>query len=249
MRTVPNIWIEKRTIESFDVDMVGRLRPQTLFGFLLNAAWNHARGTSYGYVELSTRNLMWVLIKTQLVVRRQAKWGEQLTIETWGKRIERLYALRDFTVSLLSGEKVASATSLWIVLDKSSGRPQRFNQATDGFPWQPSREELNTDLVKVQELSTGMENARFRVLFSDIDVNGHVGSTRYLQWMIDSHRQEYLEKRELGSIEISFLSEALQKDEVSVFSEEVEGIELCSVRRVADGKDLCRARFRWSPSS
>jgi acyl-ACP thioesterase len=192
---------------------------------------------------------MWVLIKTQLVVRRQAKWGEQLAIETWGKRIERIYALRDFTVSLSSGEKVASATSLWTVLDKSSGRPQRFNQATDGFPWQPSREELNTDLVKVQELSTGRESARFRVLFSDIDVNGHVGSTRYLQWMIDSHRQEYLEKRELGSVEISFLSEALLKDEVSVFSGEVEGSEHCSVRRVADGKDLCRARFRWSPSS
>jgi medium-chain acyl-[acyl-carrier-protein] hydrolase len=248
MSPAPGTWSEQRSIESFDVDMLGRLRPQALFGFLLNSAWNHASGTSYGYHELSGRNLMWVLVKMRLVVKRQAKWGEQIAIETWGKRIERLYALRDFSVSLASGEQVASATSSWMILDKSSGRPQRFNQATDGFPWQPSKDELNTDLEKVRKLGAGEETGRFRVLFSDIDVNGHVNSARYLQWMLDCHRQEHLESRELSGIEISFLSEALPRDEVSVFSEELEDDELCSVRRVADGKELCRARLCWSPA-
>ena len=248
MAKVPAVWREDRLIESYDVDILGRLRPQTLFAYLLHAAWKHAAGTTYGYDELTARNLMWVLIGIQLFVNRYPKWGERLDIETWGKRIERLYALRDFACSSVSGEKLISATSSWVVLDSRSGRPQRFDRTTDGFPWQPGRDEMKTKLGKVQELRSGVEIARFRVLFSDIDVNGHVGSVKYLQWMVDSHSQEHLEAMELESIELSFLSQALPHDRVSVFSQESNHGELCSVRRANDGKELCRAHFVWRAS-
>jgi medium-chain acyl-[acyl-carrier-protein] hydrolase len=248
MDSTLHIWKEQRRIESFDVDILGRLRPQTLFAYLLNSAWNHAKGTVYGYEELSDRNLMWVLIKMQLIIKRQPKWGDQITIETWGKRIERLYALRDFAVSSASGEKMISATSSWTLLDKASGHPRRFHQKTDGFPWQPGREEIETNLQKVPELQSGRQIGRFRVQFSDIDVNRHVNSTKYLQWMIDSHSQEHLEEVEPKAVELSFLAEALPNDEVAVLSESEGDGELCSVIRLKDNKELCRARFEWRPS-
>ncbi|RPJ38411.1 MAG: hypothetical protein EHM27_11225 [Deltaproteobacteria bacterium] len=248
MDSTAPIWEEQRIIESFDVDILGRLRPQTLFAYLLNSAWNHAKGTGYGYEELSARNLMWVLIKMQLIINRQPKWGDRIAIETWGKRIERLYALRDFAVSSASGEKMISATSSWMVLNKRSGRPQRLHQKTDCFPWQPGREEIETNLQKVPELQGGRQIARFGVQFSDIDVNRHVNSTKYLQWMIDSHSLEHLEGAELKAADLSFLAEALPYDEVAVFSEGRGDGELCSVTRVSDNKELCRARFDWRPS-
>jgi len=248
MDSTAHIWKEKRLIESFDVDILGRLRPQTLLAYLLNSAWNHAKGTGYGYEELSVRNLMWVLIKMQLIIKRHPKWDEQVAIETWGKRIERLYALRDFAVSSTSGEKMISATSSWMVLDKTSGRPQRFHLKTDGFPWQPGREEIKTNLQKVPELQSGKQIGHFRVQFSDIDVNRHVNSTKYLQWMIDSHSQEHLEEAELKAVELSFLAEALPNDEVTVLSEDRGKSELCSVIRVSDNRELCRAQFEWRPS-
>ena len=248
MDIAPDIWKEERLIESFDVDVLGRLRPQTLFAYLLNSAWNHARGTNYGHDELSARNLMWVLIKMEMHIKRVPLWGERISIETWGKRIVRLYALRDFVITSEAGEKLVSATSSWMILDRTSGRPQRFYQKSDSFPWQLGRDEIETNLDKVEELKGSIELARFFVLFSDIDVNRHVNSARYLQWMMDSHSYEHLSSTEAGSIELSFLSEALQNDEVTVLSEEMGDRELCSVRRTADGKELCRARFEWHRS-
>jgi medium-chain acyl-[acyl-carrier-protein] hydrolase len=245
MGVAPSIWKQQRVIEPFDVDTLGRLRSQTLFAYLLNSAWSHAKGTNYGHDELLARNLMWVLIKVQILVKRLPTWGEWITIETWGKRRVKLYALRDFTVASGSGEKLVSATSSWMVLDKTSGRPQRFDQKSDSLPWEPGKDEIKTSLEKVQELKGGKELARFRVLFSDIDMNRHVNSAKYLQWMIDSHSHEHLEATEVTSIELSFLSEALPKDEVIVLSEATEEHELCSVRRTGDGKELCRARFEW----
>jgi medium-chain acyl-[acyl-carrier-protein] hydrolase len=245
MVIVPAVWKEKRLIESFDVDIQGRLRPQTLFAFLLNAAWNHASGGIYGYEELSTHNLLWVLIKVQMLIKRLPKWREQIIIETWGKRKVRLYALRDFTMTSETGETLISATSSWMILDRTSGRPQRFDQKSDSLPWLPGKDELETNLEKVQQLNGGKELARFRVHFSDIDVNRHVNSTKYLEWIIDSHSQEHLEAKEIRSLEMSFLSEAIANDEVTVYSEESGGLELCSVRRTVDDKEICRARLQW----
>jgi len=245
MPETPRDWKEKRLVESFDVDLCGRLRPHILFSYLLNSAWNHANGSSYGYAELTARNLMWVLIKFQMVVRAQPKWHDRLSIETWGKRIERLYALRDFRVSAPSGETLVSATSSWLILEKSSGRPQRFDAKADGFPWQPQKEEIETNLEKVAELQEGKQIAGFRVHFSDIDVNRHVGSAKYLQWFIDSHSLEHLEKATPQEISLSFLTEAIIDDEVLVFSNQGNDLELCSLTRANDKKELCRAQIRW----
>jgi medium-chain acyl-[acyl-carrier-protein] hydrolase len=248
MRQVQSYWKEQRLIESFDVDMLSRLRPQTMFAFLLNSAWNHTKGTTYGYEQLSARNLIWALIKVQMIIKGHPKWGDQVEIETWGKRIERLCALRDFVVSSTSGNRLIMATSSWVVLDRTSGRPQKFDTTTDGFPWQLNRDAMETNLQKVPEQKDGKKIGSFRVQFSDIDVHRHVNSAKYLQWMIDSHSQEELEAKELSLIDMSFLAEALPRDEVEVYSEESSGHELCCVRRIEDKKELCRAEFEWRPT-
>ena len=239
------VWREERSIESFDVDARGRLRPHVMLGHLLNSAWNHTRGTPYGYEGLTAQGRMWVLVKIDLRISRIPEWGEKLGIETWGKRIERLFALRDFLVSDESGEAVVRATSSWMILSRESGRPQRLSRMGEEFPWSPDREALKAELGKVDALQSGIELARFPVLHSDIDVNGHVNSTSYLRWMIDAHEHGLMQKRELAALSLSFLAEAMPEDRIAVFSEGSEAGELCCVRHAEDGTDFCRAMMSW----
>lgn len=242
---VPDVWREMRRVESFDIDAAGRLRPQALFAYLLNGAWNHASGTPYGHEELTARGLFWVLTKVQILVRRAPGWGERILLETWSKEAVRLSALRDYAVSSEQGEKLVSATTVWMILDHATGRPQRFSQAPEGFPWRAGRDELETSLRKVPEVTDGAPAAQFRVRYSDIDVNRHVNSARYLQWMVDSHPHDFLEASEPRAIEISFLGQALPDDEVVVHATMARNHELLSIRRAADGRELCRGRFEW----
>jgi len=244
MSDVPPVWKENRLVESFDVDVHGRLRAHVLFGFLLNAAWKHTSFTDHGYHDLSARNQMWVLSKFQLVIRRRARWGDQILIETWGKGTEKLYGLRDFTVSSAGGDRLASATSAWLILDQATRRPLRVDQVI--FPRNPGRQELETDVRRLAPLSAPTEAGRFRAAYSDIDPNGHVTAMRYLAWMTDSHTREFLETMSPASMEISFLGEGALDDEVVVRMEKRDGRELCSVTRETDQKDLCRAEIRWA---
>jgi acyl-ACP thioesterase len=248
MSTTPPILSEQRTIGWFDVDVRRRLRPQALFAYLLDAASKHAEGTVFGYEELAARNLKWVMVKLQLILWQQPKWGETVTVETWGKRIDRLYALRDFRVTDGDGRKLVSGTSAWLIIDRKRGLPQRWDARAEMVPWQTTLDELETSYEKPPELRAGRPVGRYQVHYSDIDVNRHANASRYLQWIVDSHSQEQLESSGLAAFELSFLAEALPNDEVTVLAEERDGRELCSVRRDADGKELCRASLLWRAS-
>jgi acyl-ACP thioesterase len=245
MGTTPPVWKEQRVVESYEIDMFGMLRPHMLFGFLLNSAWGHTQGTPYDFSALSERHQLWVLSKLQLEIRKPSQWGEQISIETWSKGTDRFYALRDFIIWSAHGEKAASATTAWMVLDKSSYRPQKLERMKDDFPSIPGKEEMQTKLKKVPEMEGGTDRAQFDVHFSDIDVNRHVTAAKYLQWILDSYPFEHHAQNRMTSVEISFVAEAVMGDRVTVRAESGPDGELLAVRRSSDGKDLCRAVMGW----
>ncbi len=242
---IPSTWKEQRVVEAFEVDVTRRLRLSELFSFLLSIAWKHALATGFGFQELAERKMMWVLSKFQMAVSRLPEWGEQITIETWGKRIERFYALRDFLVSSPKGARLASATGAWMILDKDNYRPKKLEQLMAGFPWQEGNSALEGSLRRVAEGAKGQDRLRHRVVFSDLDMNNHVNAAKYLQWVMDSYSREVLESRQVETVEISFLAEATVDDEIAVQFAEIDGQEICTVRRIADQKDLCRSTVAW----
>jgi len=245
--SIPRAWKGQRVVESFEVDREGRLRPHVMFGWLLAAAWGHTRGTAWSFEAVSARQLMWVLNKLQLDVTRMPRWEEQVTVETWGKRIERFYALRDFVICAHSGERLAAATTAWMTLDSRSYRPQKLDDMKAEFPWNEERSEVETSLKKVGELSGGEARGSFRVCYTDIDVNRHATATKYLQWMLDSFPLEKLTARDLASAEISFLAEATLDDVVTVTVQADGAADLCDIRRASDQQALCRAVLAWRP--
>jgi len=245
MSEVPLSWYEQRGVESFEVDRNGRLKPHMLLAYLLNSAWRHATLMAHGFEHLDGRNQMWVLTKFQAAITRLPSWGERVNIDTWPKGVKKLCAMRDFIVSSAEGGKLVSATSAWMVLDKDGHRPLRIDKMN--FPWNTARTEMETSLEKVPELASGVLSGSFRTVYSDIDVNQHVTAPKYLQWVTDSHEPSFLEAMRPVSLEISFLAEAVIGDEVSVYLEQRDGVELSSVKRAADGAELCRTSITWAP--
>ncbi len=250
MGKVPAIWREECVVQSFDVDMFGTMKPQSLLALLLNGCWNCTENTFYAYKELLAKNQIWVLLKLQLQIETLPKWHDRIVLETWGKGVRKFYATRDFKISDLEGHRLACATSGWIILDRKSGHPYRFDPSSDGFPWLPNKQELETTMEKVPEPTRGGEAARYRVSFSDIDVNLHANATKYLQWMIDSSPRSMLEAMRVRSAELSFLAEAALGDEVAVLVEqETQNEELLSIRRPSDSKELARGKIVWEARS
>ena len=55
-----------------------------------------------------------------------------------------------------------------------------------------------------------------RILYSDIDINRHLYSMRYLQMALDTFDVEYLERCNISEIDLNFIAEVLCGETVDV---------------------------------
>ncbi|HUI29823.1 MAG TPA: acyl-ACP thioesterase domain-containing protein [Candidatus Acidoferrales bacterium] len=246
--------IHKQTfrLHSYEVDQRGVARPDILLSFMLDSAWGHTRDTEFSYSELNDEGQLWVLSRFLAVFHDLPKWDDEITVETWGKGTDKIFGLRDFMVCSQSEKKFLSATSAWLIIDRKTSRIQRIDALDRKFPTQLYRDEIETKLEKIETRDADKTDFKHVVRSSDLDVNRHVNSSKYLLWMLDSFPAEYSEKKNLKSFEINFLSEAKLYDEIYVSSMRDESVLsggenfYCEVRRESGDAELCRARIVWN---
>jgi acyl-ACP thioesterase len=244
----PVIAIHKRTyrLHSYEVDLRGRARPDILLCFMLDSAWAHTKDTEFSYLELKDEGQLWVLSRFFAVFHGLPKWDDEILVETWGKGTDKLFGLRDFIIHSQSGEKLVSATSAWLIIDRKTSRIQRIDKLERNFPIQLGRNEIEARLEKIELQTAERTNFRSVVRFSDLDVNGHVNSSKYMQWILDSFPVDYSEKRSLKSFEINFTAEAKLGDTVYISTSNFGDNFYCEVKRESDDADLCKARVVWN---
>jgi medium-chain acyl-[acyl-carrier-protein] hydrolase len=57
------------------------------------------------------------------------------------------------------------------------------------------------------------------VVYSDLDLNRHVYSIRYIQWILDSIPLEDFAAKKIRQLDINYLSEAFYDDEIKVLGD------------------------------
>jgi len=181
--SVPARLEERFRIRSYEVEPDGRLRLVVLGRMLQEAAWQHAQMLGKGFAERESGALFWVLSRLRLRMDRYPRWGDEFTVRTWPVGTEKLLAVREF--ALLDGDRVLGrATSGWLVVDGTSGRPVRPQKLVADLPVTPT--EFNGDLARLPDLSDAIPQDPRIVQYHDIDQYRHANNTAYLEWMIDA---------------------------------------------------------------
>lgn len=240
-------WVDEYPVKSYDADAEGAARPSCLFRWMLDAAWGHVTGTPFGFSELEGKGKFWVLSKFDARFSRMPRWTEAVKVLTWGTGVERFQALRRFSLSLPDGTLLGEASSAWLVLDRATYRPQRLEELMRHFSFASEDDGGREVLEKLPKPDAGAPPRRLTVLWSDLDVNRHVNSARYLEWAMDSAPEDRL-KTGLSGFRINFLAEARLGEEVAVRAAQEEGeAHLCGISRPSDGVELCTVRLTWRP--
>jgi acyl-ACP thioesterase len=191
-------------VMSFQVDPRGKLRWASLGDLLQEVAWKHADSRDFGQA-LFDKGLVWVLSRFHIEVQQMPTWGDRIKVETAGRGVSKLFALREFSVSDEAGNQLAWAMSAWLLLDINTKRPQRPSAVLPSELFDPVADE---DLVPAKvEIPLSMEfHGRINVLPSDLDMNNHVNNVSYIRWIEDvALTRGY----PLSSLKINYLSEAL----------------------------------------
>ena len=232
-------------VEPFHVDFTGRIFMGVLGNHLLNAAGNHSSRRGWGIGALNETRHTWVLSRLSVEMTEMPRQNEHIEIRTWVESVMKLFTNRNFSIHRADGTVLGYARSVWAMIDMETRRPCDLLSLYDG--------DILSYVVSEEENVCPIEgHGRFRfrepelvrtldVRYSDIDINRHVNSIKYMEHILDLFSREELE-RGLRRFEIAYKAESRMGDTLSFYVQRGEvGETDVEVRR--GGEDVvCQAR-------
>ena len=188
-----------------EVDGQRKLRLFNLENYLLEVAGTVADELGFGIAKLHPMGLTWILTRMSIEMNELPTHCEKVRFETWIESNVHMLSTRDFRI--YSGDRqIGQVKSVWAVLDLEKREivnvfnEPMFEGCVDGEVIEMARVRMTT----IPE-PTGV--VPHKVVYSDIDYNGHCNSCRYLQAMTDAYLPDYYGKK--VRLDISYSKEAM----------------------------------------
>ena len=236
---------EKLSIKSYQTNQHGKASIESIFNILIEAAWAHAQVMDWGYDSLKSNNLFWVLSRMYFQVNKYPSWQDHITLSTWSAGTDGMYAYREYIVENEHGEILLRASSAWLILDMESHKIFRLSDYRATFPKLTDLKACrNPKRIKPDVHSEELNF--YPVLFSELDINQHFNSVKYVERVLDDYGIEFLNKFEPAELEVNYLKEGQANDLIAVTRTELsENENLNCLLRESDGADLCVMKIVW----
>lgn len=229
--------------EPFHCDVDGRLLIGHLGNHLLNAADYHSRERGFGMDYLGPMHKAWVLSRLAVELTDTPVAYDELTVETWVEGAMRYFTTRDFAVRAADGHAYGFGRSVWALIDTATRQPTdilaiRGGSVADYI--ETGRECPAGRNARVRPAATHTVERRVEMQYSDVDVNGHVNSVKYIEHALDLLPISYHRAHRLRRIEVAYVAEAHAGDTLTYLLDRVGESEEYNFFIVkGDGKDKC----------
>ncbi len=214
------IYSRSHVVGCHEVDAGKALKPVAFMNIAQNAAHINSTDNGFGYCHLAVAGNAWVISRARVVFLDTPLWDETVTVETWARKDDGLFSMRDFEMKGSDGRVRVAATTTWIVMNVATRRVERLFYALDSqarLNVCPSRNALGQDCPRLRTLSGCSLSSMRRVCPSDMDYNLHANNAKYLEWAEDA-LEEPFRGRQVVEFTINFNSEARLGDEMGLWT-------------------------------
>lgn len=207
-------------VEFRDIDFTKKLKMSALFNFFQDIASLAVDNLNIGINTIQEQHgVAWILIRIRVDIIRTAEWNEEVEIETWPQQPKKLEFERDFIVRDSQGNVIAKAVSTWIIADINTREIRRSELLGIEYPPIITERAIDCRLGKFKALGE-LQLAYKKVIgYSDIDINGHLNNSKYIDYIMDCFTVENHMKYGIKSIEVSFVNEALPGDIIKLYKD------------------------------
>ncbi len=228
----------------------GRINLWSLFNYMQDIASEHAVKLGFGRDDLLKKNHFWVLSRMFAVIHDLPFWNNEIVVKTWPSGIDKFFALRYYELHYPDGKEIASASSSWLIIDRTTKKIQRPGELLSQYnSVNQSIKPTARVAEKIEEVSSdGKVSLVSKVRISDLDINLHTNNVNYLKWVCDNYELDFILNHFPCSVEINYLAESVYDEEISIRTSKEEGKTIFfnhSVFRTTDNKELCRIRIEW----
>lgn len=253
-QTLPKVGRYPFMAEPFHCDFSSRLFMGHLGNYMLNAADFHAADRGYSMHSLMSQQKTWVLSRLAIEVAEIPMSYDRFFVETWVERVMRFFTSRNFRIVGSDDKVYGYGKSIWAMIDTMSRQPVDILSVNGGLLQQyieqekpcpidnPSRVALTGDGKLMKEIAT---------CYSDVDVNGHINSVKYIEHILDLFDLDFYRKHQLRRIDIAYVAETHQGDKLRFYQYSADnGSYSIKVAKVSNGEETetCRCQLKFAHS-
>lgn len=229
--------------EPFHVDFSGHLTLGVLGNHLLNCAGFHANDRGFGIATLNEENYTWVLSRLAIELDEMPYQYEEFKVQTWVENVYRLFTDRNFAIMDKDGKKIGYARSVWAMINLNTRKPADLlalhgGSIADYICEEPCPIEKPSRIKVTSTEPAAVLTAKY----SDIDINGHMNSIRYIEHILDLFPLDLYKTKRISRFEMAYVAESYCGDELTFFCDETTENEY-HVELKKNGQEVvCRSK-------
>lgn len=207
--------------EPFHVDFTEKLTMGVLGNHLLNCAGFHAAERGFGIATLNENHYTWVLSRLAVEMEEMPRAYEKFSIQTWVENVYRLFTDRNFAILNEEGKPIGYARSIWAMISMETRKPADLLTLHGGsIVDYVCQKDCPIDKPGRIKVTHPQPMGEYRVKYSDIDLNGHVNSIKYIEHILDLFPMEMFRKKQVHRFEMAYVAESYYGDTLSFFQEQ-----------------------------
>ncbi|MDU2238250.1 acyl-[acyl-carrier-protein] thioesterase [Streptococcus mitis] len=190
---------------------------------------------------LEEHNLVWIITDYDIEVVRLPRFAEEITIETEALSYNRLFCYRRFTIYDEEGRELIHMIATFVLMDRDS----RKVHAVEPEIVAPYQSDFDKKLIRGPKYESLDEpfSKDYHVRFYDLDMNGHVNNSKYLDWIFEVMGADFLTQYIPKKINLKYVKE-VRPGGVITSSVERTGLESKHVI-TSDGATNAQAIITW----
>ncbi|BDS82508.1 acyl-ACP thioesterase [Streptococcus pneumoniae] len=190
---------------------------------------------------LEEYNLVWIIVEYDIEVVRLPRFAEEITIETEALSYNRLFCYRRFTIYNEAEQELIHMMATFVLMDRDS-RKVHVVEPEIVAPYQSDFDKKLIRGPKYESLEEPISKD-YHVRFYDLDMNGHVNNSKYLDWIFEVMGADFLTHYIPKKINLKYVKEVRPG---GVITSAVERTELESKHEItSDGVINAQAIITW----
>lgn len=180
---------------------------------------------------------------------------DRITVDTWVEGVMRFFTSRNFAIRGNDGRQYGYGRSIWAMIDTDSRQPVDILAERDGLISEYIETGRPCPIEPFQRVRVGKDAKCWRVVdtyYSDVDVNGHINSVKYIEHILDLWPIDFYRHNRLKRFDIAYVAESHCGDRLHMFVDEQSEGEYCvQVMRQTPGdsdaelKEVCRCKVKF----
>ena len=134
----------------------------------------------FGLKDTPLNRLAWIILDWRIEFISRPLWNTKIHIKTWASKIDMVSCHRDFEVTDAQGEKVAIASSKWVLLDIDTHHITKITPEIQSAFEPICASVFETEKEKLKEPDSYESSFEYSILKRDIDTNKHLNNLNYV---------------------------------------------------------------------